>query len=62
MKLDELSPSLKVILKAEALRRNTEPEVILAEILAGNNPIPQHISDLIREVLKAKNWLTGGAE
>jgi hypothetical protein len=60
MKLEELPPSLRVLLRAEALRRSTDPEALLAEILAGNNPIPQHLSDLVREVLK--NRWKGSAE
>jgi len=36
-------------------------ESLLSEILAGRNPLPQHISDLIREVLKVRaGWI--GAE
>jgi len=62
MKLEELPPSLRAILRAEALRRSADPEALLAEILAGGNPIPQHLSDLVREVWKAKNRLKGNAE
>jgi hypothetical protein len=62
MALNELPLSLRMFLKAEARRRNVEAEVLLAEILAGGNPLPEHISDLIREVYKARNKLIGGAE
>jgi hypothetical protein len=54
MKLEELPPSLRVFLRAEALRRNADPEALLAEILAGGNPIPQHLSDLVREAWKSR--------
>jgi hypothetical protein len=62
MKLEELPPSLRVLLRAEALRRNADPEALLAEILAGGNPISQHLSDLIREVWKSGNKRGGVAE
>ncbi len=54
MALEELPPNLRALLKAEALRRNVSPEALLAEILAGDNPLPAHISKLIREVWKTK--------
>jgi hypothetical protein len=54
MAFDELPPSLRTFLRAEALRRNVEPEVLLAEILAGKDPIPRHLSDLVREIWKSK--------
>jgi hypothetical protein len=50
MTLEELPPNLRVFLRAEALRRNADPEALLAEILEGGNPIPQHLSELIRAV------------
>jgi transcriptional regulator of acetoin/glycerol metabolism len=61
MKLEELPPSLRVFLRAEALRRGADPEALLAEILAGGNPIPQHLSNLVRAVLKPNRW-PGSAE
>jgi len=54
MAFEELPPSLKAFLRAEALRRNVEPEALLAEILAGNNPLPQHLSDFVREVWRLR--------
>jgi hypothetical protein len=62
MKLEELPPSLRVFLRAEALRRGADPEALLTEILAGGNPIPQHLSDLVREALKSGNRWPGSAE
>jgi hypothetical protein len=62
MKLEELPPSLRVFLRAEALRRGADPEALLAEILAGGNPIPQHLSDLVREALKPRDRWPGSAE
>jgi transcriptional regulator of acetoin/glycerol metabolism len=62
MKLEELSPSLRILLKAEAMRRGADPEALLMEILAGGNPIPQHLSDLVREALKSGNRWPGNAE
>jgi hypothetical protein len=44
-------------LKVEAARRNISYEALLAEILAGGNPLPPHISELVREALKAKTRL-----
>jgi hypothetical protein len=54
MTLDELPPSLRTFLRAEALRRNMAPETLLAEILAGKDPIPHHLSDFVREVWKSR--------
>jgi hypothetical protein len=54
MKLKELPPSLRVVLRVEALKRNADPEALLTEILEGGNPIPQHLSELIREVWKSR--------
>jgi len=62
MKLEELPSSLRVFLRAEAMRHGTDPEVLLEEILAGGNPIPKHLSDLIREVWKARSKPTSSAE
>ena len=62
MALNELPPNLRIFLKTEARRRNVEAEALLAEILAGGNPLPEHISGLIREVYKARNKLIGSAE
>ncbi len=61
MALEELPPSLKVLLKAEALRRGADPESLLAEILAGGAPLPAHISELIRAMLRGRRW-AGSAE
>jgi len=58
---EELPPSLRFYLKAEAVKRNTSYEALFAEILAGGNPLPPHISELIREVLRAKTRLRGTA-
>jgi hypothetical protein len=60
MALEGLPPSLRVYLKTEALRRGVEPDVLMEEILAGGNPLPQHLSDFIREVWKRRG--KGGAE
>ncbi len=54
MTLRDMPPSLRVYLKAEALKLGIEPEALLKEILAGGNPLPQHISELIREVYRQK--------
>ncbi len=51
---EDLPLSLKLYLKTEAMRRNTSYEALLGEILAGGNPVPPHISELIREALKAR--------
>jgi hypothetical protein len=61
MALEELPPSLRILLKAEAHRRGVEPEGLLAEILAGGNPLPPHISEFIRAILRRRRW-AGGAE
>jgi hypothetical protein len=58
MALEELPPSLRVLLKAEALRRGADPESLLAEILAGGNPLPPHVSEFIRAALRA-GWGRG---
>jgi hypothetical protein len=52
---EELSPSLRLYLRAEAARRNMNHEALLAEILAGRNPLPPHISELIREILRSQH-------
>ena len=62
MKLEELPLSLRVFLRAEAMRRGADPEALLEEILASGNPIPKHLSDFIREVWKARNRWEGSAE
>jgi hypothetical protein len=52
---EELPQSLRLLLRAEAMKRNTNCETLLSEILAGGNPLPPHLSDLIRElVLKVR--------
>lgn len=58
----ELPPSIKVLLKIEAARRGTTPEDLLNDILTGKNPLPKHISDLIRAVWKAERRWSGIAE
>ncbi len=50
MTLKDLPPSLRIYLKAEASKRGIEPEALLEEILTGNNPLPQHISEFIRTI------------
>ncbi len=60
MSLEGLPPSLRIYLKAEASRRGVELEVLLEEILAGSNPVPQHLSELIREIWRHR-W-KGSAE
>ena len=45
---------MRLYLRAEAAKLNTNYESLLAEILAGRNPLPQHISELVREALKAR--------
>ncbi len=60
MTLEGLPPSLRVYLKVEALRRGVAPEALLEEILAGGNPLPQHVSEFIREVWR-RRW-RGSAE
>jgi hypothetical protein len=58
----ELPPSVKVLLKIEAARRGTSPEDLLNDILIGKNPLPKHISDLIRAVWNAERRWSGIAE
>ena len=58
----ELSPSIKVLLKIEAAKRGTSPEDLLNDILIGKNPLPKHISDLIRAVWNAERRWSGIAE
>ena len=60
--MPELPPSIKVLLKIEAARRGTTPEDLLNDILTGKNPLPKHISDLIRAVWKAERRWSGIAE
>jgi hypothetical protein len=60
MTFEELPPSLKIFLRAEALRRNMTPETLLEEILAGKDPIPQHLSEFVRNVWNSR--LRGIAE
>jgi hypothetical protein len=61
MAAEELPAGLRLYLRVEAAKRNISYETLLGEILAGGNPLPQHISELIREVLKAKARLRGTA-
>jgi plasmid stability protein len=58
----ELPPSIKVLLKVEAARRGTSPEELLNDILMGKNPLPKHLSDLIRAAWKAERGWSGVAE
>jgi plasmid stability protein len=58
----ELPPSIKVLLKIEAARRGVSPEDLLNDILMGRNPLPKHVSDLIRAVWKAEHGWSGVAE
>jgi hypothetical protein len=58
----ELPPSIKVLLKIEAARRGTSPEDLLNDILTGKDPLPKHVSDLIRAVWKAERRWSGIAE
>jgi hypothetical protein len=58
----ELPPSIKVLLKIEAARRGVSPEDLLNDILIGKNPLPKHISDLIRAVWNAERRWSGIAE
>ncbi len=53
---------MKVLLKAEALRRGVDPESLFAEILAGGDPLPMHISELIRAIWKEERRWAGSAE
>ena len=43
--------SIRLYLRTEAVKRNTSCEALLAEILAGRDPLPAHISALIRQIL-----------
>jgi len=58
----ELPPSIKVFLKIEATKRGVSPENLLNDILMGKNPLPEHISDLIRAVFKTNREWSGVAE
>jgi hypothetical protein len=60
--VQDLPPSIRVVLKIEAARRGVSPEDLLNDILMGKNPLPKHISDLIRAVWKAKRGWSGVAE
>jgi hypothetical protein len=51
-RVEALPPSIRFYLKTEAVKRNTSCEALLAEILAGRDPLPAHISELIRHALK----------
>jgi len=55
-------PSIIVILKIEAAKRGVSPEDLLNDILMGKNPLPKHISDLIRAVWRAERGWSGAAE
>jgi len=55
-------PSIIVILKIEAAKRGVSPEDLLNDILMGKNPLPKHISDLIRAVWRAERGWSGVAE
>jgi len=58
----ELPPSIKVLLMVEAAKRGTSPENLLNDILMGKNPLPKHVSDLIRAVWNAERRWSGIAE
>jgi len=58
----ELPPSIKVLLMVEAAKRGTSPEDLLNDILMGRNPLPKHVSDLIRAMVKAERGWSGVAE
>jgi len=58
----ELPPSIKVLLKIEAARRGISPEDLLNYILIGKDPLPKHVSDLIRAAWKAERGWSGIAE
>jgi len=58
----ELPPSIKVLLMVEAAKRSTSPEDLLNDILMGRNPLPKHVSDLIRAAWNAERRWAGGAE
>ncbi len=53
---------MRVLLKIEAARRGVSPEDLLNDILIGKNPLPKHVSDLIRAVWKAERRWSGSAE
>ena len=55
-------PSIRAILKTEAAKRGVSPEDLLNDILMGKNPLPKHISDLIRAVWRAERGWSGVAE
>jgi hypothetical protein len=55
---EKLPPSLRLFLKVEASRRGADPETLLEEILAGGDPLPAHISELIRTVLRGRGRAT----
>jgi hypothetical protein len=57
LEFEELPLSLRLFLKVEALRRGADPEALLGEILAGGNPLPAHVSELIRAVLREHRWV-----
>jgi hypothetical protein len=52
MSFESLPPSLRILVKTEAAKRGVEPEALLEEILAGGDPLPPHISELIRAIRK----------
>ena len=52
--VEALPLSIRLYLRTEAVKRNTSCEALLAEILAGRDPLPAHISELIRHILKHK--------
>jgi hypothetical protein len=58
----ELPPSIKVFLKIEAAKRGVSPEDLLNDILMGKNPLPKHISDLIRAMWKVQRGWSRVAE
>jgi hypothetical protein len=60
--VQDLPPSIRVLLKIEAARRGISPEDLLNDILMGKNPLPKHISDLIRAVWRAERRWSGIAE
>jgi hypothetical protein len=50
MSFESLPPSLRILVKTEAAKRGVEPEALLEEILEGGDPLPPHISELIRTI------------
>jgi hypothetical protein len=60
--VQDLPPSIRVLLKTEAARRGVSPEELLNDILSGGNPLPKHISDLIRAVWRAERGWSWVAE